>query len=52
MDKITRLQNLNDRLFKLLEIMNYKLENGGNLNIQVMLLEDVYEEMRVVLMEN
>lgn len=52
MDRITRLQNLNDRMFKLIEIMNYKLENGGDLSIQVMLLEDLYAEIRLVLMEN
>jgi len=39
-------------MFKLIEIMDYKLENGGKLDIQVMLLEDLYAEIRSVLLEN
>lgn len=50
MNKTTELQNLNDRLFNLIGIMNRKLVAKEDVGLQVMLLEDLYVEMRELLL--
>lgn len=50
MDNTTHLQNLNDRLYNLIKIMNRKLAAKEDVGLQVMLLEDLYEEMRQLLL--
>lgn len=46
MDKTTKLQNLNDRIFKLSEILKRKQENNEPITVQALLLEDLAKEMR------
>jgi hypothetical protein len=46
---LTELQNLNDRLYKLVEVLKRKQENKETLTIQADLLEEIADEMRELL---
>jgi hypothetical protein len=49
MEKITELQDLNDRLYKVVEILKRKQENKELLTIQADLVEEIADYMREIL---
>lgn len=51
MDKITELQNLNDRVYKLVEILKRKQVNKETITVQAYLLKEIADEMRDLLIK-
>ena len=49
MERITELQNLNDKLYKVVEILIRKQENEELLTIQADLVKEIADEMRKLL---
>jgi hypothetical protein len=49
MEKITELQNLNDKLYKVVKILKRKQENEELLTVQADLVEEIADHMRELL---
>lgn len=49
MKQVTELQNLNDKIFKIVDILKRKESKKEHLTVQSILLEEIAEDMREVL---